>query len=64
MRFSKSAVITELCERANVLQEKHGFSTDTGSKQVEGKSNELIVAYTKWRLYLDLLRDIESGEFP
>lgn len=62
-RFSKSNLLAALERRADELKEKYGFDADDGTAQLTGKlaSQDATVAYGQFRLYHDLIRQIDDG---
>jgi hypothetical protein len=62
-RFSKPNLLAALERRADELQKQYGFDRNNGTAQLKGKldSQDAAVAYGKFRLYLDLIQQIDVG---
>jgi hypothetical protein len=62
-RFSKPNLLAALERRADELKRKYGFDENNGTAQLDGKldTQEVAVAYGQFRLYHDLVRQIEDG---
>ena len=61
LRFTKSAIIAELRQRAFELETINKFDHGNGSAQVEKSSPSRNRAYGEWKTLRDVAREIEDG---
>ncbi len=59
-RFSKSALIEELIERADALKDAHNFDEHDGWNQVKQKDIDVIVNYGRFRELCDLIDELSA----
>lgn len=62
-RFNKTNLISALEKRADELKQQYGFDENNGTSQLKGKldNQDAAVAYGKFRLYHDLVQQIDDG---
>lgn len=62
-RFSKTAMIAALDDKADSLQKQFGFNPDNGTAQLKGRldSQDAAIAYGQYRLCRDLAEQIHDG---
>lgn len=62
-RFNKTNLISALEKRADELKQQYGFDENNGTSQLKGKldNQDAAVAYGKFRLYHDLIQQIDDG---
>lgn len=62
-RFNKANLISALEKRADELKQQFGFDENNGTSQLKGKldNQDAAVAYGKFRLYHDLILQIDDG---
>lgn len=62
-RFSKQVMIDDLQMKIACLEAKYKFRVGHGSRQVEGKSEEILIAYGHYAAFRDLLSQIQDKDF-
>ncbi|KWA83981.1 hypothetical protein WL29_21690 [Burkholderia ubonensis] len=62
-RFSKPNLLAALERRADELKKQYGFDENNGTAQLKGKldNQDAAVAYGKFRLYHDLIQQLDDG---
>jgi hypothetical protein len=62
-RFSKPNLLAALERRACELQKTYGFDENNGTSQLKGKldTQDAAVAYGKFRLFHELIQQIDDG---
>jgi hypothetical protein len=58
MRFSKKSFREQLEQAAQDIEKKHGFHSQYGYSQVEGKAVEVVYDYGRYDMLLNLVEEL------
>lgn len=61
-RFSEASVIEHLEKKCLYYEDRYGFTSSTGSIQVDGAEQRILIAYGEYAAYCEMLETVRSND--